>query len=539
MTDWLEWFPLLLWLPVSVVFVLLAAAAWLAPRSLRVHLRMGWTRHTPPARPRLRPLLAAGLATLAAVVLFGASAGEALPVRLAAGLSGAVVAWLVADFSWRAVRDSALRRSALAREWQVRTQQALAELACILEQDDPALAVCRILQNHLRCGRVLWYEAAEEGFRRKAACPPAEAEAPLWPRAGALAAALVLRPSGLPLPLAAPGNRVRLPAVAAAAETSLEEAQLESLGAVLAVPLVRGGALDGFFLLGAPEGGDVYGPHHFAFLEKFCLAAQLMLASAAAAAEIARKAEAEARAQARHAAIRLALSALQPPDPVELPDLDCAGVADNRDECRVFFDSIPLPGRAAAFAAVEMEAGFEEAAIRLVQLQALLRTRARAYHEDLAELAASTRRALEAPGAGWPRVRLFLALYRCGERRLHYINAGFLPPFLFRRTMEGAQVLRLRHTGPPLAAEDSFRCEEAETEFAPGDLLLAVSSTVPAAVNADGEAWGELRLIDSLNGWSPAPARQLLDQARNAWENFVAPPARRPPSLFLILRPKA
>lgn len=539
MTDWLEWFPLLLWLPVAAAFLLLAAAAWLAPRTLRVRVAAGWRRHTPPSRPRLRPLLAAGMALLAAVLLFAASAGEELPVRLAAVAAGAIVSWITADSAWRMLRDAAQRRARLRQVWQRRAEQARGELLAILSgSEDPAAAACRILQRQLECSRVLFFAATESGFRCRASAPGPETPDSAWPADAPLVEALGCPPAAAALALAGQDGRVRLPAAVRSEQVLEEESRLASLGALAAAPLRRDDTLAGFFLCGSLPEGEPYGPHHLAFLETFVRDYGVVAEAAARAAELMRDAEQTARTEARRAAVQLALSLVQPPEAVEMPDLECAGAAENRGECRVWFDAVALPGRAGLFLAAELEAGFEEAALRIVQLQALLRTRARAYHEDLAELAASTRRALEAPGARWPQARLFAALYRSGTRRLRYVNAGFLPPFLFRRTMEGAEVLRLRHTGPPFASDSSLRCEEAEIELAPGDLLVAVSSTVPAAVNAEGEAWGELRLIDSLDGWKPAPARELLAQAASAWEAFTAPPASRPPSLFLLLRPK-
>jgi hypothetical protein len=540
MTDWLEWFPLLLWLPVAAAFALLAGAAWMAPRTLRVRIVAGWRRQTPPARPRLRPILAAGMSLLAASLLFAASAGEELPVRLAAVAAGAIVAWITADFAWRAASDAARRRAALQQKWQRLAREAREELLDVLSGgEEAATAACRILQRRLGCSRVLFFAATDSGFQCRASAGEPETPEMLWRPDAPLVEAMACPPVSAPLVLAGPDGSVRLPAALRQAPVIEEESRLASLGAQVAAPLWRGEALAGFFLCSGLPDGESYGPCHLAFLESFVRDYGVLAEAAARAQELIRNAGQTARTEARRATGQLALSLVQPPEAVELPDLECAGTADNRGECRVWFDAVALPGRAGLFLAAELEAGFEEAALRIVQLQALLRTRARAYHEDLAELAASTQRALEAPGARWPQVRLFAALYRSGTRRLRYVNAGFLPPFLFRRTMDGAEVLRLRHTGPPLASESSLRCEEAEIELAPGDLLVAVSSTVPAAASSGGEPWGEVRLIDSLDGWKPAPARELLARAVTAWEAFTAPPAQRPPSLFLLLRPKA
>ncbi len=537
MPDWIEWLPLWLWLPAAALFLLLAVAAWLAPRVVQVRLRAGWRRLTPPVRPRLRLLFCAGLTVLAASLLLVLSARETPAVQLAAVAAGGVTAWLVADFVWRSVRDGALRRAALAREWAARAAGARAKLAGTADEALLAETACRILCETLGCTRAALFLAGDESFKPCAVFPADSSPGEPWPSSSVLVRELSRLPDGAVMLLADPRSGAPVPWLRGAAAGAIRE-RIESFGAALALPLRRGARLEGFFFVGHLEHGETYRPHHFAFLEQYACAVALLRESLAHSRKLAEKAAAEARQEARRAVVRLALDALEPQEEIALPDLDCAGIASNEAECRVFLDLIPLPGRAAAFVAVEFDSGFEEAAIRMVQLQALLRARARAYHEDLAELAESTRRAMRSPGADWPAARIFLARYRSGTRRLHYINAGFLPPFLFRRTALGAEALRLRHTGPPFDARSSLRCEEAEAELAPGDLLLAVSSAVPAAQNSSGETWSEVRLIETMIGWQPGPAQALLEQAAASWRQFLGTEAARPPHLFLLLRPK-
>lgn len=537
MNGWIEWLPLWLWLPAVALFLLLAGAAWLAPRSVRLRLQASWRRLAPPARPRLRHLFSAGLALLAGSLLFVLSSGETQPVRLAAVAAGAVTAWLVADFAWRSLRLGVLRQAALARDWAARSEAARCQLAQTAEEPLFAQAACRVLCDILGCSRAALFLTAGDGFQLAAVFPDDTAACDPWPASGVLARELAHRQGGDPLLLADPRSGAALP-WPGGADADLTRARLESFNAVLALPLFGRSRLDGFFLIGRLQSGEPYGPHQFRFLHQFACTAATLLQSLAHTGQLLEKAAADARRQARRAAVRLALDALHPPEDVSLPDLECSGIASNEDECRVFLDLVALPGRAAAFVAAEFDSGFEEAAIRMLQLQALLRTRARAYHEDLAELAESTRRAMQSPGADWPAARIFLARYRSGTRRMQYINAGFLPPFLFRRTALGAEALRLRHTGPPFEACSSLRCEEAEVELAPGDLLLAVSSSVPAARNSSGQSCGEVRLIETMVGWQPAPARALLDMATASWRGFLGQDAQLPPHLFLLLRPK-
>lgn len=534
MSAWPEWLPLWLWLAAAALFGMFSAGAWLAPRTVRLRVRAAWSCPS-PRRPGLRVLFPAGVALLGASLLLAISGGETLAVRLSAAAAAVVTLWLAADFALRSVRSSAGRRAALQWEWSERAAAAVSELAAVTAEPLLPANACRILCERLGCSRAALYWAAGDEYRLVASHPDTPGDAGPWsaltPLVRALSSAF-----GEPLPLAAIGE----PSGRAGARGSESPAQgrPDTPDAALAVPLLRGARLEGFFLLGRPGPDEPYGRHHSLFLERFAAAVAVLRESLATAGKQAELAAAEARQEARRAAVRLALGALRPPEEIALPDLDCAGMAVNGSHCRVFLDMVSLPGRAAAFAAIELDSGFEEAAIRLVQLQALLRSRVRAYPEDLAELAESTRRALEGAGPGWPPARLFLARYRAGARRLQYINAGFVPPFLFRRTAEGAQALRLKHTGPPLDANAVFRCEEAEVELATGDLLLAVSSSVPAAVNAEGEAWGDAHIIETLAGWRPNSAAALLEQAAGAWKQHLGPAAELPPHLFLLLRPK-
>ncbi|MGQ9916504.1 MAG: SpoIIE family protein phosphatase, partial [Bryobacteraceae bacterium] len=394
---------------------------------------------------------------------------------------------------------------------------------------------CRTLCERLGGSQAALYWAAGDEYRLVASHPGTPDDAGPWNALSPLVSALSST-FGEPLPLAAFGETFGR--AGARGSESPTQGRRDIPEAALAVPLLRGARLEGFFLLGRLSSGEPYGRHHSLFLERFAAAAAVLRESLATAGKQTELAAAEARQEARRAIVRLALGALKPPEEIAVPDLDCAGMAVNGSHCRVFLDMVSLPGRAAAFAAIELDSGFEEAAIRLIQLQALLRSRVRAYPEDLAELAESTRRALEGAGTGWPPAHLFLARYRAGARRLQYINAGFVPPFLFRRTAEGAQALRLRHTGPPLDAGAVFRCEEAEVELATGDLLLAVSSSVPAAPSAAGEPWGDARIIETLADWRPSSASALLELAAGAWKQHLGPEAELPPHLFLLLRPR-
>ena len=92
-------------------------------------------------------------------------------------------------------------------------------------------------------------------------------------------------------------------------------------------------------------------------------------------------------------------------------------------------------------------------------------------------------------------VTLFYAVLDSTERSLRYSNAGHLPPILLRND---GSTCRLSEGGTVLGVIPDAVYQEGQTTFMPGDRLVLVTDGITEAMNAQGEEFGEDRLIDVL-----------------------------------------
>lgn len=535
--DRLQWLILLVWLGLLFLYPVLLAGILFSTRTLRLGLGIAWSGRSAAPRRGQRSLLIAVACAILALFLLQVSAGESTAVRLSVALIGAAVAWLFLDWAARQFHAFLLRRSAEARDWMLRSSSATAALHGLFDRRLILQRACALLHSNLRCA-AYYFESDGGDFRLSASAPPALQPAPEFAASSLLPKALSWDLRFRALPLIHPGSALPLRWSSGPSDQwAAEQALLDSLGAHLAVPLSADGRLAGFFLLGAQEESRVYSPHHHAFAEAIARQSAQALAAAAAAAPQFEQVAEEALDQASRRSARLSRTHLAPPDRFELPGLDCAADYWLGDiPGGASYDIVSLPGRAAAFFLAEIPGPAEDASVRLVQLQALLRTRARAYHEDLAELAGSTRRAIALSAAGRPPISLFCARFVSGSSRLRYLNAGVYPPIHLRRTAEGAQIVRLTTGGDPLEAQSSSLFQEGEIDFLPGDVLAIASAGIPNAASPDGEAWGEGGLLDALLAGDTRPASEIAAQTLTAATAFTAASPAQPPRLLLVLR---
>jgi hypothetical protein len=536
--DQMQWLTLLVWLGLLLLYLGLLAGILFSTRRLHLGLSVSWSERLTPSSRWLRSSLLGLACAILAMFLLQVSPGESTPVRVSVALIGAAVGWLFLDWATRQFHAFILRRSAEARDWALRSAAATSALHGLFDRRQILERACLLLRENLRCRHVYLFELRDGAYHFSAAVPAPPVAPPVISSRSLLQRELSWGLRFRPLPLYHPQSAAPLRWSAGPEhELMAEQATLDSLAARVAVPLQFEFQLAGFFLLGALDHGHAYGPHHLAFAEAIARqVAQSLADSSRAVPEFERVAEA-AMEQASRRSARAARTHLAPPDRFQLPDLDFAAAYWLGDvPAGAYYDILSLPGRAAAFFLAEIPGPFEEAAVRLVQLQALLRTRARAYHEDLAELADSTRRAIALSAASRPPISLFCARFVSGESRLKYLNAGIYPPIHLRRTPGGAQIVRLTTGRDPIEAQSAALLEEGEIDFLPGDLLAIASSGIPAAAAPDGSAWGEGGLVDALLDAEHEPAADIAHRTLAAAAHFTSGSPQQPPRVLLVLR---
>ncbi|MCJ8143599.1 fused response regulator/phosphatase [Ancylobacter sp. A5.8] len=148
--------------------------------------------------------------------------------------------------------------------------------------------------------------------------------------------------------------------------------------------------------------------------------------------------------------------------------------------------------------------------------------RALAARPDAGELFARPERAvalvndaLAVGNANCMFVTLFLATLDLDTRRLAYVRAGHVPPFLRRADGE---VVRLEVlSGPPLGVADGIAYRAGSIELQPGDSLLAVTDGFTEAQDPAGELYGEepiARFLAATPGLSAETLPRLAGEVR-------------------------
>ncbi|MBI5282882.1 MAG: serine/threonine-protein phosphatase [Candidatus Solibacter usitatus] len=536
--EYLQWLVLLIWLAVLFVFSAGVAAAFFSSRTLRVGLSVSWFGHHSPHRPTLRPLLLAVAVAIAVALLLTFSAGETLSMRLALALVGAGVSSISFDWGWKQAAAWVLRRSAQNRDWDLLADSACADLQ---QQFDPAAITpraCALLAGHLGCAHVYFYSCSGDSCTLSEHVPRAPEHPVVFPASSLLCRQLSSTQTFHSLPVLNPANGRPLrwsqgdPGFLAA-----EQNQLALLDACAVVPMQRELVLAGFFILGPRPSGEPFRPHHLRFAEAVSRQTAISLATAGFAASAFEQALETAHEQASRRTARAARTHLAPPERAKLPGLDFGAEYWLGDiPGGAFYDVLSLPNRATAVFIAEIPGPPEEAAVRLVQLQALLRGHALTGEENLAEMLDSTRRALALSAANREPVALFCARYTASSGKLHYVNAGHYPPLLLRRGPEGAQITRLTTGGPPLGAPDAPPLEEASIDLLAGDILAISSAGIPAALAPDLAPWGEGALVDALLRSDSQTARELVSSTLASALEFTDRDPSQPPRLLIVLR---
>ena len=114
----------------------------------------------------------------------------------------------------------------------------------------------------------------------------------------------------------------------------------------------------------------------------------------------------------------------------------------------------------------------------------------------------------------------FLARVEEATLRLSYSNAGHNYPLVFRRA--GGQVA-LDRGGTVVGIIEALSFEEDSLALAPGDRIVLYTDGISEAARADGEMFGEERLIAFVNSLPPElSAREVTERVLEAVKTFLA-----------------
>jgi phosphoserine phosphatase RsbU/P len=322
------------------------------------------------------------------------------------------------------------------------------------------------------------------------------------------------------------------------------------------VPMLgRDSRLVGVLVLGPRLSEEPYSGEDKHLLASVASQAGIALESIRLGEKIAERIDAERRAAqemefAREVQVRLFPQKLPPLRTLEYT----GGCIPAREIGGDYYDFLELrPGRVALVLADIAGKGVS-GALLMANLQANLRSQYAMALDDVAQLLRSVNHLFYENTTENSYATLFFADYDDSTRRLRYVNCGHLPPLILRADGSGVvptaggnfsstgpatrhtlplrdegsedrsgsqpAVQRLEPTCTVLGLFDEWESAVAEVQLAPGDTLVLYTDGVTEAENAQGEQFGECRLVETLRAHHDLPAASLLETIVAAVQRF-------------------
>ena len=426
---------------------------------------------------------------------------------LAATAATPIEGGLIDDERRRANRDLSVKVYQLQNLFDIGR-----ELAATLDEDAIERLIVTTLMGHFLAARAALYHLRPLGLERGHV---------RGARPGSLPERLAGEPAWLLQELAGPRRVADLP------PSSLREALLAGDFA-LVVPLVAPGRFEGLLAVGARPGGR---PPE---LEDLDFAAALAR-QAQAAFEGARLHQLRLEKERQDRDLEIARGIQQGLLPKAAPRLQGFEVAGESRSCLHvggdYFDYVPLAGGRLGLVIADVSGKGTPASLMMASVHAWLR--ALAGSEPAARVLERLNRFVYASTETSRYVTLFYGELDPARRRLVYVNAGHVPPFVVRS--QGPEE-RLRSGGPVLGLLEEVTLEPGELELAPGDLLVAVTDGVTEAVDPAGREFGEDRVRQALAASAGASAKDALAGLVSAVDAWAGPAGCSDDLTALILK---
>lgn len=183
-----------------------------------------------------------------------------------------------------------------------------------------------------------------------------------------------------------------------------------------------------------------------------------------------------------------------------------------------YYDFLPLPHAALAFAIGDVAGKGISAALLMAAIQSTMRTQLSAsngfepHRLSAARLVSNLNQQLYANTAPEKYATFYFALYDETNHSLTYANAGHLPPILVHQ----GNLQMLDSTGTVVGAFPFATYEEKTVPLDRGDILVAYTDGVVEPENVYGEMFGEERLKDLVLKYEQAELTEIIARTMEA-----------------------
>jgi serine phosphatase RsbU (regulator of sigma subunit)/catechol 2,3-dioxygenase-like lactoylglutathione lyase family enzyme len=230
------------------------------------------------------------------------------------------------------------------------------------------------------------------------------------------------------------------------------------------------------------------------------------------------KLESERRAAQELEIAKQVQSRLFPQSHPQLKTVEYAGIClPARHVGGDYFDFLNLGQHRLGFVIGDVSGKGIAAALLMANLQANLRSQCATAVDHPELLLRSVNRLFYENTGDSAYSSLFFAEYNEEAVRLRYANCGHLSGLLLRRDNRLEQ---LDSTGTLLGLFPDWDCSVRECGVFPGDVLALYTDGVSEALNAAGEEFGEVRLIEGLRRHRELPCQTLLTAILDEVQGF-------------------
>jgi len=207
--------------------------------------------------------------------------------------------------------------------------------------------------------------------------------------------------------------------------------------------------------------------------------------------------------------------------PREAPTLAGYDVAGTNQPCYTiggdYYDFIKRPVGRLAFALGDVSGKGASAALMMAVLRATVNDAA-SGEADVVSTIVRTNRVMCQNTPPHAYVTFFLGDLDPGSGELRYVNAGHIPPVLYRGRAD--KVERLEEGGTVLGMFDIAAYQEGRVGLEPGDVLVVFTDGISEAWGPDGEEFGEQRVADVIQQNSKLEARDLIEAILREVDNY-------------------
>ena len=107
------------------------------------------------------------------------------------------------------------------------------------------------------------------------------------------------------------------------------------------------------------------------------------------------------------------------------------------------------------------------------------------------------------------------------EKMIRWVKAGHEPAILYTPGTDSHEMLA--GEGLPLGVMEDAVYKESQKQINPGQIILIGTDGIKEAVNANGEMFGNKRLLNVIRDYADKSAREILDKAFESLNNFRHP----------------